>query len=132
VGDTGTTIVDTPHALDEAQRHAEHVVVIDHGRVLATGRPVDLLAARPQERRLTFDAPPGLPVADLAAALPAAGSVVEEHPGHYVVDADVDPALVAAVTAWCAGRGILAERVSTGAGSLEDLYLSLTADGATT
>jgi ABC-2 type transport system ATP-binding protein len=128
--DNGTTIVLTTHALDEAQRHAEHVVVIDHGRVLATGRPADLLAARPQERRLTFDAPPGLPVADLAAALPAATSVAEERPGHYVVDADVDPGLVAAVTAWCAGRGVLAERVSTGAGTLEDLYLSLTADSA--
>ena len=130
--DNGTSIVVTTHALDEAQRHAEHVVVIDHGRVLATGRPTDLLAAHPQERRLTFDAPPGLPVAELAAALPMAATVTEEHPGHYVVDADVDPALVAAVTAWCAGQGVLAERVTTGAGSLEDLYLLLTADGAST
>jgi len=129
--DNGTTIVVTTHALDEAQRHAEHVVVIDHGRVLASGRPADLLAASPRERRLTFDAPPGLPVGELATALPLSATVAEEHPGHYVVDAEVDPALVAAVTSWCAGRGVLAERVSTGAGTLEDLYLSLTADGAT-
>ena len=127
--DNGTTVVVTTHALDEAQRHAEHVVVIDHGRVLAAGRPSDLLAAQPRQRRLTFDAPPGLPTAELTAALPSAAAVAEERPGHYVVQAEVDPALVAAVTAWCAGRGVLAERVSTG-GSLEDLYLSLTADNA--
>jgi ABC-2 type transport system ATP-binding protein len=130
--DNGTTIVVTTHALDEAQRHAEHVVVIDHGRVRACGRPADLLAAGPQERQLTFDAPPGLPVDDLADALPSTATVVEQHPGHYVVHAAVDPALVAAVTAWCASRGVLAERVSTGGGSLEDLYLSLTSDGAAT
>jgi ABC-2 type transport system ATP-binding protein len=128
--DNGTSIIVTTHALDEAQRYAEHVVLIDHGRVLAAGRPTDLLAARPQERRLTFDAPPGLPVDDLAATLPSAATVTEERPGHYVVDAEVDPALVAAVTGWCASRGVLAERVTTGAGTLEDLYLCLTTDGA--
>ena len=128
--DNGTTVVVTTHALDEAQRHAEHVVVIDHGRVLAAGRPGELLSAR--ERRLSFDAPPGLPVDDLAAAVPVAATVVEERAGHYVVTADVDPELVAAVTAWCAGRGVLAEQLSTGAGSLEDLFLELTADGAPT
>ena len=129
--DNGTTIVVTTHALDEAQRHAEQVVVIDHGHVLASGRPAELLAAQPRQRRLTFDAPPGLPVDELAAVLPTGTVVTEQHAGHYVVDADVDPALVAAVTAWCAGRGVLPERLSTG-GSLEDLYLSLTADGAAT
>ena len=129
--DNGTTVVVTTHALDEAQRHAEHVVVIDRGTVLTTGSPADLLAAQPRQRRLTFDAPPGLPVADLAAALPASATVAESSPGHYVVDADVDPALVASVTAWCAERGVLAERVSTGSSSLEDLYLSLTTDNAT-
>ncbi|HET6818136.1 MAG TPA: ABC transporter ATP-binding protein [Mycobacteriales bacterium] len=129
--DNGTTIVVTTHALDEAQRHAEHVVVIDHGRVLAAGRPADLLAAGRQERQLTFDAPPGLPVDELASALPPAASVTEARPGHYVVAADVDPALVAAVTGWCASRGVLAEQLSTGGGSLEDLYLALT-DGVAT
>jgi ABC-2 type transport system ATP-binding protein len=130
--DNGTTIVVTTHALDEAQRHAERVVVIDHGRVLASGRPADLLAARPQERQLTFDAPAGLPVDELAAALPAEAVVTEPRPGHYVVAALVDPALVAAVTGWCAARGVLAEQISTGGASLEELYLSLTGDGAST
>ena len=129
--DNGTTIVVTTHALDEAQRHADDVVVIDHGRVVAAGTPAELLAARPTERRLTFDAPPGLPVDELASALPTTATVAEQRPGHYVVTADVDPSLVAAVTAWCAQRGVLAEQLSTGAGTLEDLFLALTADGAT-
>jgi ABC-2 type transport system ATP-binding protein len=127
--DHGTTVVVTTHALDEAQRHADDVVVIDHGRAVASGTPTELLAARPAERRLTFDAPAGLPVAELAAALPVGASVTEPRPGHYVVEAAVDPALVAAVTAWCAARGVLAEQLSTGAGSLEDLFLALIGEG---
>jgi len=129
--DSGTTIVVTTHALDEAQRHADDVVVIDGGRVVAAGTPADLLAARPAERQLTFDAPAGLPIDELAVALPPSATVAEPRPGHYVVTADVDPALVAAVTAWCASRGVLAEQLSTGAGTLEDLFLSLTSKGAT-
>src|SRR3954447_20067239 len=129
--DNGTTIVVTTHALDEAQRHADDVVVIDHGRVVAAGTPAELLAARPVERRLTFDAPAGLPVGELADVLPPSATVAESRPGHYVVTAAVDPALVAAVTAWCAARGVLAEQLSTGTGTLEDLFLSLTSKGAT-
>jgi ABC-2 type transport system ATP-binding protein len=129
--DNGTTIVVTTHALDEAQRNADDVVVIDRGRVVAAGTPVELIAARPVERRLTFDAPAGLPVDELASALPSSAAVSEPRPGHYVVTADVDPALVAAVTAWCASRGVLAEQLSTGAGTLEDLFLSLTGGAVT-
>src|SRR4051812_39629190 len=132
LADNGTTIVVTTHALDEAQRHADDVVVIDRGHVVAAGTPTELLAVRRVERRLTFDAPAGLPLDDLAAALPPPATVTEPRAGHYVVAADVDPTLVAAVTAWCASHGVLAQQLSTGAGSLEDLFLSLTGNGANT
>jgi ABC-2 type transport system ATP-binding protein len=130
--DNGTTIVFTTHALDEAQRHADAVVLIDRGHVVAAGTPAELLAAPPGERKLTFDAPAGLPLDQLASALPPAATVTEPRPGHYVVTADVDPSLLAAVTAWCASHGVLAEQLSTGGGSLEDLFLSLTGNNAST
>jgi ABC-2 type transport system ATP-binding protein len=41
----------------------------------------------------------------------------------------VDPALVAAVTAWCAAHDVLAEDVRTDRRTLEDVFLDLTGRG---
>jgi ABC-2 type transport system ATP-binding protein len=42
------------------------------------------------------------------------------------VTGDITPAVAAAVTTWCAGRGIMPDRMTTGARSLEDVFVSLT------
>jgi ABC-2 type transport system ATP-binding protein len=38
----GVTIVLTTHAMDEAERLADHVVIVDRGRTVAAGTPADL------------------------------------------------------------------------------------------
>ena len=43
--DDGVTVVLTTHDLDEAERLADHVVILDHGRVVAAGDPDELRAA---------------------------------------------------------------------------------------
>jgi ABC-2 type transport system ATP-binding protein len=45
LGREGTTVVLTTQYLEEADRLADHVAVIDGGRVVATGSPADLKAA---------------------------------------------------------------------------------------
>jgi ABC-2 type transport system ATP-binding protein len=45
LGREGTTVVLTTQYLEEADRLADHVTVIDAGRVVATGSPADLKAA---------------------------------------------------------------------------------------
>jgi ABC-2 type transport system ATP-binding protein len=121
---SGVTVVLATHAMEEAERLADHVVVIDEGRTVAAGAVADLAAGAAP--RLTFEAAPGLPVAQLSAALPAGTSAREPSPGHYVVDGDVDARTVAAVTAWCAERGVLPSRLDTKRRSLEDVFLELT------
>ena len=122
----GVTIVLTTHAMEEAERLADHVVVIDHGRTIAAGAVTELSAGGTP--RLTFEASPGLPVDQLSAVLPAGATAREARPGHYVVDGVADASTVAAVTAWCADRGVLPKRLDTEARSLEDVFLALTSD----
>ncbi len=109
----GVTVVLTTHLMEEAERLADHVVVIDHGRRVAAGTVAELT----RRDGLAFRAPPGLDLTGLPGAR-------EERPGQYVVAGAVDPALLASVTAWCAGRGVLAEGL--GPRRLEDVFLELT------
>ena len=120
----GVTVVLTTHTMEEAERLADHVVVIDHGVTVASGAVAEL--ARNSAPTLSFQATAGLPVDELAATLPGATTVTETEPGHYVVTGAVDATAVAAVTAWCAGRGVLPSRLDTDRRSLQDVFLELT------
>jgi ABC-2 type transport system ATP-binding protein len=40
--DAGTSVVLTTHAMDEAERLADHVAILSHGRLVASGTPAEL------------------------------------------------------------------------------------------
>ncbi len=67
VRDRGQTVVLVTHDLDEAERLCDRVVVIDRGRVAASGEPVELVTAHRQGVLMTFSGPAGVlaRVADL-------------------------------------------------------------------
>jgi ABC-2 type transport system ATP-binding protein len=119
----GVSVVLTTHAMDEAEKLADHVVVVAAGRVVAAGSPAEL--TRDDGGTVRFTAVPGLPVAELAGRL--AASVRETKPGQYVVTGAAAQAALTAVTAWCAERGVLPEHLSTGRRTLEDVFVELTA-----
>ncbi|MFI6157694.1 ABC transporter ATP-binding protein [Kitasatospora sp. NPDC051170] len=121
----GVTVVVTTHHMDEAEQLADHVAIVDGGRVIAHGTTEELCRGG-SEDALRFDGPPGLDLGPLLKELPAGAAAVETSPGSYRVQAPVSPALVAAVTAWCAASGILPERLSVQRRSLEDVFLDLT------
>ena len=121
----GVTVVLTTHLLDEAERLADEVVIVDHGRVVAVGTVAEL-TRREASGSLRFRAPAGLDVDALRAALPAGCAVDQPSPGSYVVTGAVDPQLLAAVTSWCADHGVLAEDLRVQSRSLEDVFLELT------
>lgn len=125
----GVTIVLTTHLLDEAERLADDVVVVDGGRVAAAGTPAELTRAG-AEGQVSFRAAPGLRLDALLTALPAGSAVAEETPGRYVVRGEVDPQLLATVTAWCASEGVLPEGLSVERRTLEDVYFELTGRAA--
>jgi ABC-2 type transport system ATP-binding protein len=123
----GVSVVLTTHFLDEAEQLADHVVVVDEGRVVASGSPAELTRAG-AEGQIRFRAVAGLRLDSLVAALPPGTAATEEAPGAYLVTGDVDPQLLATITAWCAGQGVLAENLAVERRSLEDVFLDLTAN----
>ncbi|GEL93359.1 ABC transporter ATP-binding protein [Cellulomonas composti] len=126
--DEGVAVVLTTHLMDEAEDLADHVVVVDHGVVIAEGSVRDLVASA-DDRTLRLDATPGLDLATLAVALRTSGSAPEVNeiaPGSYTVVGGVDARTVAALTAWLAERDVLATRLTVGRRTLEDVFLDLT------
>jgi ABC-2 type transport system ATP-binding protein len=124
----GTAVILATHYMEEAERLADQVVIVDHGQVVASGAPTELTGS---DGQLRFRAEPGLDLAALLAALPL-GAVAKESPaGHYVVESvdRVDPQLIASVTAWCAEHGVLARDLQIESRTLEDLFLELTGRG---
>ncbi|MGW4381988.1 ABC transporter ATP-binding protein [Kitasatospora sp. NPDC004531] len=119
----GVTVVLTTHQMDEAEQLADHVAIIDRGRVVAHGTPDGLRGA---DAQLRFEGPAGLDLAGLRKVLPDAAAVTEPAPGSYRVEAALDAALLAAVTGWCAEAGVMPDKLAVQRRSLEDVFLDLT------
>ncbi|GAA4990287.1 ABC transporter ATP-binding protein [Actinopolymorpha pittospori] len=121
----GVSLVLTTHHMEEAERLADQVYVIDRGRVIAAGSPSEL-TSRGAANTLRFRGPMGLDLRSLLAALPDGSGVREPAPGSYLILGKIDPHLLATVTAWCAAHGVLADDLAVERHTLEDVFLELT------
>jgi ABC-2 type transport system ATP-binding protein len=128
------TVLLTTHFLDEAERLADRIAIIDKGKLMALDAPAVLVGRSAGSDGLRFGAPRGLDTAALAAALGAEGEpaprVSEVEPGRYAVAGRPGPALVARLAAWLAGRDALLTELRVGRPSLEEVYLDLTGESA--
>ena len=120
----GVTVLLTTHLMDEAERLADRVAIIDHGRLIALDTPAGLTGVQ-NATVVRFVAPAGLDCTQLAA-LPAAHKAEEIRPGSYLIETDAAPVLVAALAAWLRDQQITLTELRVGHGSLEDLFLRLT------
>jgi ABC-2 type transport system ATP-binding protein len=123
--ESGGTVILTTHYLEEAERLADYVVIVDHGAVVTKGTPAELTGSQGQ---LRFRAEPGLDTVGLTGALPPGALVKESPAGAYLIELStgVDPQVVATVTAWCAEQGVLAQNLRIESRTLEDVFLELT------
>lgn len=120
----GVSVLLTTHHLDEAEELADHIVIVDRGRVVASGTPADLVR-RDAEGQLRVTAE-GLEAAELEKALPDGFSCRRSPAGDVLVAGDITPGIVAAVTAWCAEHDILVTSLTVDTNSLQDVFLELT------
>ncbi len=119
----GACVLLTTHDLDEAERTADRVVIIDHGRLVATGTPQELMAGS-GSNEIRFGAPPGIDTAALGRVLMAA--VSELAPGEYRVEIEASPVNIAALTGWLAEQDLPLADLRAGRHRLEDVFLHLT------
>ena len=124
----GVTIVLTTHYMDEAERLADQVHVIDRGRLIASGSPYELTRGTGSSTiRLvvTEPFPPHAP-ASLQATLGPGTEVraVSEH--SLLITGPADASTLAKVSGWCDAHGVLPESLTLGQRTLEDVFLQIT------
>jgi ABC-2 type transport system ATP-binding protein len=120
----GATVLLTTHLMDEAERLADRIAIIDHGRLVALDTPAGLTGVQ-NSAVVRFIAPAGLDCSQLAG-LPSAHKAEEIRPGSYLIETGAAPALIAELTAWLRDQHVTLTELRVGHGSLEDLFLRLT------
>lgn len=131
--DQGAAVVLSTHQMNEAERLADHVVVLAGGRVVASGSPTDLVGALDPATGssvVRFTARPALDLSPLRTALPPDVVLSEESPGRYLLVGQVDTLVLTSITTWCASQGVQPAGLSVAPHTLEDFYLQVTGGAA--
>ena len=124
----GVTVVLTTHYMDEAERLADRIHIVDRGRLIASGSALELTrGGRTSTIRLvvTRPFPPGAPES-LQAALGPDLVVVLLDEVSLVLTGPADSSTLAKVSHWCAENDVLPESLTLGQRTLEDVFLELT------
>jgi ABC-2 type transport system ATP-binding protein len=122
----GTTILLTTHNMDEAEAECDLIAIIDHGHLLSTGTPKDLLAERGLESRVALPKGAALSKGDFESRREAlrVGSI--ETVGGQLVVYGTGPTFPNDVSQFAQSRGVQASDVEVRRARLEDLFLLLT------
>ncbi len=112
----GTTILMSTHYIEEAERLADEVALMASGRVIARGRPSDLIAEHAGRRTAEYYAPPERRAEVRAAAVAAGLPVRSAGPAVVIVGCERAPA------------GIVPDDAITRPSSLEDVFVELTGE----
>ncbi len=128
--DEGVTILITSHDLTDVERVADRIAIIDRGRLVALGAPLELSNAASPVLRFRLDVPLSpFDIRVLGERLRESdgeATLVEEGGGRYRLDAaEPTPQIVAVIAAWCGARGALIVELRAGGGSLEERYVEL-------
>jgi ABC-2 type transport system ATP-binding protein len=124
----GDTVVLTTHYLEEAERLADRVHIIDRGALIASGTPLELTrGGEVSTIRLvvTKPFPPGAPES-LRLRLGDRTEVRQLDELSLLVTGPADSTTLAKVASWCEEHDVLPETLSLGQRTLEDVFLQIT------
>ena len=116
------TVILVTHFMEEAERLADRIAVIDRGRLIALDTPAGIIARVNDEQRLRFR--PSAPLDDsLLTDLPEVRTVTRSGP---IVTVAGSGNLVLAVTSVLARNQIVAHDLRIEQAGLEDAFVALT------
>jgi ABC-2 type transport system ATP-binding protein len=124
----GTSLLLTTQYLEEADQLATSIVVLGHGRLIASGTPSQI-KARSGGDRLEVTVPPGDdpgPVARALAGLGAGPSVVDGVTGRVVVPVAAGVAILPELAARLAASNLRVAEVALRQPTMEEAFLALT------
>ncbi|MGV0372481.1 ATP-binding cassette domain-containing protein [Corynebacterium pilbarense] len=122
----GVSVLLTTHLMDEAERLADDVVIIDHGKVVAQGSP-EALTSHEEFPPLAVETAEALDVHRLIDELAPVGLTVEEiRPRSYRIKGTGSPEVVEKLAREAARQGVLIRELSVSHRNLEDVFLDLT------
>lgn len=123
----GTCIVLTTHLMDDAQRLADDVYIIEAGRNVLQGTVEDLLHSQQDSVTLCLElTETGLGLEDFFGPGLAGGlGLREEHHGRYEITGTLGPAHLAALSRRWTEQGALPISMDLQPRSLEDLFLDV-------
>jgi oleandomycin transport system ATP-binding protein len=126
----GVTVLLTTQYLDEADRLADEIVVIDHGRVIVTGTP-DQLKSRTGTQTVTVRPAADSDVEKITVAIEqvAAGPVVSA--GGVLSAPVTDPGALAHLVRRLDDNGLVVAELALRSPSLDEVFLGLTGRPAT-
>ncbi|MEU7007868.1 ABC transporter ATP-binding protein [Streptomyces sp. NPDC046332] len=116
--DGGTTVVLTTHYLEEAESLADRLAIMHQGRIVLSGTPAEVTAARPA--RIRFTLPEGMPPGRLPLTLKAAaeGRRVE------IRTRELQRAL-GELLDWAREAGVRLDGLDARSASLEEAFLEI-------
>lgn len=120
----GLAIILTTHLLDDAQKLADYVYIIEAGRTVAEGTVAELTAIEGADdlRELRFDTVPGL---TLPPEQMAHLSCAEPEPGRYVLSGHIVPEDISQLAQWWSASGVMPTAISMAPRSLEEVFLEI-------
>ncbi len=127
----GVTTVLTTHYMDEAERLADTVHIIDHGRMIASGSPFELTRGPGISTiKLVVTRPfPDHAPESLRRVLGPETEVSQVNAYSMLITGPADATTLGKVSAWCEEVDVLPESLSLGQRTLEDVFLELTGRG---
>jgi ABC-2 type transport system ATP-binding protein len=120
----GRTVLLTTHYMDEAERLCDRVAIVDHGQVIALGRPRDLIAEHVGGIVLNLTTDQPVAIERLQAVATASRTRVDGCQAHLTVEnlAAAVPSLLTEL----GQAGIVLQEMQTHQPTLEDVFVTLT------